>query len=417
MNKTIFIICAIACSVIIASSVVWATNPSDETDKPDIAKDKATVVKGNNKFAFDLYAKLRAQNGNLFCSPNSISTALAMTYAGARGETEKQMAKVLHFGLKQERLHPAFAALIKESAPGKPEYYQLSIANALWGQKGYQFLPEFLDLTNKNYSAGIKELDFIRDTEKARQAINAWVEKETQDKIKELIQKNILNDLTTLVLTNAIYFKGTWLYQFDKNKTQEADFTLADGKKIKAQMMSLPEPTEKSGRPEFAYRTEKDFQLLKLPYNGKELAMIILLPDKYDGLADCENMLTADNINNWCEEMHDEKVIVSLPRFKVTCNYELNKIMANMGMPLAFTRTADFSGMESKKELLISNIIHKAFVDVNEEGTEAAAATAVVMTRKNGKSHPVFYADHPFIFIIRDERSGAILFMGRLMTP
>jgi len=416
MNRTILIVIGLAFVVIIASSTIWATKPSDETDKPDIAKDKAAVVQGNNDFAFDLYAKLRAQDGNLFCSPNSISIALAMTYAGARGETEKQMAKVLHFDLDQKRLHPALAGLIKDSVPGKPEYYQLNIANTLWGQKDYKFLPEFLDLTNKNYSAGIKEVDFIKDTEKARQTINAWVAKETQDKIKELIREKILPKETTLVLTNAIYFKGTWLYQFDKNKTRETDFTLADGKKIKVQMMSLPEPKEKYIRPEFAYREEKDFQLLKLPYNGKELSMLVLLPKKYDGLADCEKMLTSVNINDWCEKMHDKAVIVSLPRFKVTCDYELNKIMGTMVMPIAFTPDADFSGMDGTKELFISNIVHKAFVYVNEEGTEAAAATAVVMS-KNGKSHPVFYADHPFIFIIRDERTGAILFLGRLMTP
>jgi len=385
-----------------------------EKQKLELYKDKQALIQSNNQFAFDLYAKLSAQDGNLFCSPNSISAALAMTYAGARGQTEQQMAQALRFGLPQDRLHPAFSALIKESAPGKPEYYQLNIANALWGQTGWKILPEFLDLTNKNYGAGLNQLDFAQDTEKSRQTINDWVAQKTQGKIEDLLKPGVINPDTQFVLTNAIYFKGLWNLEFNEKATKEADFFLADGKKIKTQLMSL--------RLKSAYTRVEDFQMLKLHYQSRELSMLILLPNKPDGLVGCEKQLNPANLKKWSGQMTNQDVELSLPRFRMTCEYLLGETLAGLNMPDAFSKSkADFSGITGGKDFYISQVIHKAFVEVNEAGTEAAAATAVPMMPTGPAKEPeppqVFRADHLFIFIIQDERTGAILFMGRLIKP
>jgi serpin B len=388
---------------------LWATE-----DKPELVKrNTQAVVAGNNTFALDFYGQLSSQSGNLFFSPYSISAALAMTYAGARGETEKQMAKVLRFDSDQSKFHPLFAQVINNLKTNKPKGYELNIANALWGQKGYGFLKPFLTLIQENYVAGLREVDFGTTTEEARQTINAWVEKETKDKIKELIKPNILNNLTRLVLTNAIYFKGNWDVQFDKEKTKDESFTLLAGEKVNVPLMGYKK------MPHLKYTKGTGCQILEMPYVDKELSMVVFLPDKVDGINDLEKLLTADNLAQWLPKMYEQEVAVSLPKFKLTCDFILNDQFIALGMPDAFDNSkADFSGMTGKKDLYISRVIHKAFVDVNEEGTEAAAATAVVMGLKGmPMPPPVFRADHPFIFMIRDMRSGSILFMGRVMDP
>lgn len=390
-------------------------------------KTEEVVVEGNNRFALELYAKLREQKGNLFFSPYSISAALAMTYAGARGETEAQMAKVLHFPTvlvekgppssagwrvrDRERFHSAFGAIIKDlNAKGEKGNYELSVANALWGQQGYGFLAEFLELIEAKYGGKLNEVDFITATEAARQTINAWVEKETKDKIKDLIQQGMLNSMTRLVLTNAIYFKGNWARQFEEDKTKETPFTLISGEKVDVPMMNQTA--------EFNYMKTEDFQGLELPYVDDELSMIILLPKETDGLIGFEKSLTAENLSKWLVRLRKREVIVSIPKFKETCQFRLADVLKQMGMTDAFLAKADFSGMNGKRDLFISAVIHKAFVDVNEEGTEAAAATAVVgVTAVGPKEIPVFRADHPFLFLIRDNDSGSILFIGRMMNP
>lgn len=378
----------------------------------DVGKaDKKVVVRGNNAFALDLYATLKDLDGNLFFSPYSISTALAMTYAGTRGNTQAQMARVFHFDLDQEDLHPAFRVLINQlNAQGKRRGYQLNIANALWGQKGYRFLKEFLDLTRTNYGAVLNEVDFTSEAarEVARRRINTWVEKQTKGKIKDLIKPGILNELTRLVLTNAIYFKGDWASQFEEEQTKLSPFTVRVDKKIDVPMMC------QSG--DFKFMEEAGFQMLELPYVENELSMVVLLPKKMDGLAELEDSLTADNLKEWLGSLREQRVNVYLPKFKITSEFRLDKTLKSMGMTDAFSPEADFSGMTGDTDLFISAVLHKAFVDVNEEGTEAAAATGVVMEMCVS---PVlfFRADHPFIFLIRDTRSGSILFLGRLMNP
>ncbi|MCX6355409.1 MAG: serpin family protein [Candidatus Aureabacteria bacterium] len=369
------------------------------------------VVEGNTSFALDLYGRLRKEEGNLFLSPYSISTALAMTYAGARGETEKQMAKVLRLPLEQKQLHLAFSELQnKLNEDGKKGAYELSVANALWGQKGYPFLKDFLAMIKNSYGGGLNEVDFIKATESARTTINTWIEKKTNNKIKEIIAPGVLNDLTRLVLTNAIYFKGKWATQFEKKNTKEAPFILADGKKVNIPMMY-----QKS---DFRYMEKEGCQILELPYKGDALSMLLLLPGKTDGLPALESRLVRDGPGGWLASMQGKReVVVYLPKFTMTKEFMLADVLRAMGMTDAFSLPpADFSGMTGKKDLFISAVIHKAFVDVNEEGTEAAAATAVVM-RASSVQMTVFRADHPFLFLIRDNRSGSILFIGRVVNP
>ncbi|MCY3018585.1 MAG: serpin family protein [Planctomycetota bacterium] len=370
----------------------------------------------NNAFAADLYGRLAAQQGNLFYSPNSVEMALAMAYAGARGETAAQMAKVLHLPAKGDALHKDFGAFLKElnaelGPDGKPRGYQLSVANALWGQKGYAFLPEYLDLTKTSYGAGLSELDFKTDAEGARKTINTWVEKETKDKIKDLIPPGTLTPLTRLLLTNAVYFKGLWADQFAKAATKDEPFHLGAGGDVECPMM------HRTGR--YAFKEGAGFTALQLPYRGRELSMIVLLPNAVDGLPKLEKDLTSANLAAWTQGFGSAEVQVALPRFKITAEFMLGDTLHAMGMSDAFNAAAaDLSGMDGKRDFSISAVIHKAFVDVNEEGTEAAAATAVVMLGRAAPARPkVFCADHPFLFLIRHEKSGAILFMGRLATP
>jgi len=374
--------------------------------------DREMVVQGNNAFALDLYAELKQRDGNLFFSPHSISTALAMTYAGARGNTAEQMAKVLHFDLEQKRLHPTFRELLDQlSARQAEQGYQLSVANALWGQKGYSFLDKFLDLTKENYGAGLNEVDFVGATETARKTINSWVEKETEEKIKELIKPGVLDRLTRLVLTNAIYFKGFWESQFEEEMTYPAPFTLMSGEKVQVPTMHRTA--------DFKYAEADDFQALELPYKGGDLSMTIFLPKETDGLAALEQSLTAEKLASWRSTLEEQEVIVALPKFKMTSEFSLAEVLKSMGMTDAFDQhNADLSGMTGKRDLFITAVLHKAFVEVNEEGTEAAAATGVVVALKSAPpSQPVFRADHPFLFLIRDSRSNSILFIGRVMNP
>ena len=373
--------------------------------------DVKTLVDGNTKFAFDLYAKLKEKEGNLFFSPYSISTALAMTYAGARGNTEKQMAEVLHFILKDDSLHSAFLELQTQlNAVQEKGEIELSIANSIWGQEGYDFLKEFLDIINEYYQGKVKLVDFIEACENARNQINEWVEQKTKDKIKELIKPGILNPLTRLVLVNAIYFKGKWEKEFEKKLTKDTPFWLTPEDSIHCPMMQQ--------KGSFNYCENDSLQILELPYLGDDLSMIVLLPREVDGLKKLENCLTIDNLNKWMNVSYQE-IKVYLPKFKITSGFSLGKTLYDMGMTDAFIPyKADFSGMNGSKELFISKVIHKAFVDVNEEGTEAAAATAVVMLKAVAPKQPiVFRADHPFVFLIRDNHSGSVLFLGRMVDP
>jgi serpin B len=378
---------------------------------PQGKADKA-VIAGQNAFALDLYKQLRAEEGNLFFSPYSISTALAMTYAGARGDTAKEMAQTLHFPADSELLHASYAALLNQlQGDGQKRGFQLNVANALWGQKGEPFLNPFLTLVRDRYRAGLSELDFKANPEEARKTINTWVEKKTQDKIQNLLPQGSVTPLTRLVLTNAIYFKGDWANQFLKGGTHEQPFTTGAGAAVKVPMMNQTN--------QFGYLDADAFQMLEMPYVGKDLSMVVLLPKKTDGLAEMEKTLTVDKLTGWIGKLRPTRVQVGFPKFKMTKGFSLADTLAKMGMPLAFSDRADFSGMNGSRDLFITGVFHKAFVDVNEEGTEAAAATGVVVGVRSAPAQKVtrFVADHPFVFVIRDVRSGSVLFMGRVTDP
>jgi serpin B len=381
--------------------------------KPSAIADRTAVTEGNNAFAVALYGQLRHQSGNLFFSPESISTALAMAYAGARASTASEMAKTLHFTLPPGKLHPAMGALLRDLNAAH-EGYQLNVANALWAQQGYTFLDDFLSLLKTDYDAGLNQVDFKGATEAARLTINQWVEQKTQDKIKDLLQPGALRPDTRLVLTNAIYFKGDWETQFDKAQTKNEDFHLSEAQTATAPLM------HREGR--FNYFDGGTFQILEIPYKSMQLSMIVFLPKEAGGLSALEQSLTGSKLQQWLGKLTSvPKVIVTMPKFKMTQQFELGSTLRAMGMPQAFSGSADFSGMTGHRDFAISEVIHKAYVDVNEEGTEAAAATAVTMRalamRAPEGPPPVFRADHPFVFMIRDNRSSGILFMGRMADP
>jgi serpin B len=380
---------------------------------PDQA-DPAAVASAINQFALDLYARLQDTEGNLFFSPFSISTALAMTCAGARGETASQMAEVLRFMLGQDAMHPAFGSLVDAlNAAGEAGDYELSVANALWGQAGFPFRDAFLDLVASCYGGGFRELDFKADPEAARQTINAWVEQQTRERIQDLIPEGVLDAMTRLVLTNAIYFKAQWAQEFDPARTWVDPFTLASGEQIDAEMMHA------NGK--YRYMEADGFQVLEMPYVGDRLSMVVLLPTEGAGASGLEASSIPENLDQWLGGLRQREVVLSFPKFKMTTEFELAGVLKAMGMTDAFSDTrADFSGMAKLSGLTIANVIHKAFVEVNEEGTEAAAATGVIVgiTSIYEPPPPVYFtADHPFHFLIRDNQSGSILFMGRLMAP
>jgi serine protease inhibitor len=393
--------------IILISVFIWGcfdvASGSGETSQTDLT----AVVRGNNAFAFDLYAELAKDKGNLFFSPYSISTALAMTYAGARGETARQMEKTLHFGQASAGLHPGFSELMKRfNASGKS--YQIAVANALWGQQGIYFYPEFLEITDRYYEAGFKEVDYIRQTEQARLTINDWVEEKTNHKIVELLKPDVLSCLTRLVLTNAIHFKGKWKLEFKPEATRPEPFYGLAGTKPDVPLMRQ--------RGEFKYVETPQVQVLELPYTGGEIVMDILLPKPESEIVKLEPDFKLTNFESWLDKMELMPVSVFLPRFKLEKGLQLNKFLQALGMTAAFDGgSADFSGI-SNIPLLITHVIHKAFVEVNEEGTEAAAATAVVVDEKAVVA-PVFRADRPFLFLIRDVNSGSILFMGKMADP
>ena len=377
------------------------------------AADTASVVSGNNQFAFDLYAKLASGDGNLFFSPYSISTALGMTWAGARGNTELQMAQVLHFEANQAAEHTAFGGLQTQlNAVQERKLVALNIANGLWAQQDHKFLPAFLNIAEKDYGAKVEQVDFHTGADSVRKDINDWVSDKTAGRIKDLVGPGALNQMTRLVLVNAIYFKGKWLTQFKASDTHPAPFKTAPDQSVEAPFMHQIA--------NFGYAEADGLRLLELPYAGGDLSMVVVLPAETNGLKWLENGLTADKLSGWVASTRKQKVEVYLPKFTLTGQFMLGDTLRAMGMTDAFTPEADFSGMDGERDLYISAVIHKAFVDVNEEGTEAAAATAVTIRAlaiARPIDIPIFRANHPFLFLIRDVHSGSILFLGRLTQP
>jgi serpin B len=394
-----------------------------QSDKPRITSpatsqaDVATLVEGNSAFAFDLYQVLRGTDGNLFYSPYSLSLALGMTYAGARGDTEKEMADALRFLLPQDRLHPAFDSLdltLASRGQGAKEKddkgFRLHVVNAIWGQNGYIFLTPYLDALAENYGAGLRILDFMKDPEQARVTINNWVSDQTQEKIKDLIPQGAINAMTRLVLTNAIYFNAAWQYPFDKDVTSSGDFFLLNGNSVSIPMMRQTES--------FGYTAGDGYQAVELPYDGRELSMVIILPEqgRFDAFEASLNRPLAESIIGG---MENKEVDLSMPRFTYKSDFSLKQVLTTLGMTEAFIpEEADFSGMDGKQDLFVQDVLHKAFIAVDETGTEAAAASGVVVGTTSVPAEIItVQVDRPFVFLIRDIGTGAILFVGRVVNP
>ena len=400
-----------------------AVPPNQETDV-------AQVVESSNEFAAAIYSKIALDvPGDLFLSPSSVTLAMAMTFAGAGCQTAKEMAKVLRFSLPENRLHDAFRELQDTTRMGGVE---LRIANRLWGQRGYHFLTEFLGTCNCKYGAGFADVDFQGPVEAVCREINDWVADQTCGRISNLVAPGTLDEMTRLVLTNAIYFLGCWEYEFDEAKTTAMPFWTGPNANCLVPMMRQTDY--------FRYGEFEELQVLELPYReqqielkedesghvevveslrgGSDLVMTALLPRTLDGLKTIESRLSAAALKKWLA-LDQCRVRVYLPKFRTESTLSLVEPLMEMGMRAAFSRDdADFSRMSDNPEgLYIAAAIHKAFVDVNEKGTEAAAATAVVMAGRGVSREPdpkLFRADHPFLFLIRDRKTGLIHFMGRM---
>ena len=395
---------------------VAISNKARNTDPASTPSDQDQLVKGNAAFAFDLYQQLLSGSpGNLFYSPYSISVALSMAQAGARGETLSQMDQAMHYTLQGKALYQAFDALQlalaneqkNQGNPGENDF-TLNVVNAAWGQNSYKFLQDYLDILAEYYGAGMRLVDFQADPEKARQAINDWVAQQTAQKIKDLIPQGAITPLSRLVLTNAIYFNSPWLSPFNESATKDGTFTNLDGKQVTVPMMNTQHT--------FGYFQGNGYQAVELPYSGGKLSMLVLVPDSGQ-FAAVEKSLSPALLDTVRQGLQGSEVTLSLPKFKYESSTSLGDILKKMGMSDAFDpNKADLSGMDGTRSLFISDVLHKAYVSVDEKGTEAAAATAVVVGTTAMPTNVVtLKIDRPFIFLIQDVQSGTILFAGRVV--
>lgn len=381
----------------------------------DVQGNKETVIQGNNAFAFALYKSLGVKTEENLCfSPASVFTALSMTYAGAQTDTAAQMAQALHLPPNQPEIHQALGQWIAElNTPSATQQgYQIALANSMWGQQGYHILPAYIELLKTAYNADLTPLDFINDVDGAVKTINRWVAQNTQDKITELLQPNMVQD-AVLVLTNALYFKGQWSFPFDPKNTSDAPFMLATGEEVLTPMMRQTASLN--------YTEDEQVQVLELPYgeqaSAAPLSMILFLPKTNEGFAALEAEFSSDYVVQKLLFLKEQKVMIELPKFSLHGEFSLPETLKSLGMTDAFSLPpADFSGITGKPELYISEVVHKVVIEVNEEGSQAAGASGVAMSRGLVRM-PSFRANHPFLFFIRDNRTQGMLFFGRVMNP
>lgn len=395
--------------IVIVLSCLWG-NVGQAADEQAVRQ----LVENNTNFALALYKAIAGeQRGNLFLSPYSISSALAMTYAGARGETEKQIAKTLRLSQDQATIHPAFAEIAsKITAINASGNVEITTANALWLQQNFQVLDAYLATIRAQYRGQLFPVNFVEAAEAARQQINAWIEEQTKQKIRELLPAGSISNLTRCVLTNAIYFKGKWANAFDPAATSDQSFWVSLDQEISVPTMHLQAPMK--------YAQIENMQIVELPYAGEEISLLLAISKAKDGIGFLERHLAWDVLSSWRRDIAMQDVELFLPKFSVTSQFGLAKTLEQMGMSNAFSDRADFSGIEASKTLSIADVMHKAFIDVNEEGTEAAGATGVVIgvtSVQEPHPVPVVRADHPFFFLIQEKTTGSILFMGRVANP
>jgi len=426
MQKLGILAIIVSCLIVAAGAVTWlylneSQNNTGETSITETqvrfadesnatAGSVNTLVDSLNDFSFEFYKKLLENNDdNIFFSPYSIFVALSMVYEGASGNTAVEMQNILNILQNNSVTQSSFGRiynLLNQNQDG----YTINTANAFWTHQDYKFLDSYLKLLESYYMAEANELDFSKNVE-AAEIINTWIEEQTNDKIKDMIKPSMLSDLTKLVLTNAIYFKGLWEKQFDPDDTYETDFKISNDKTVKTDMMFYTDENST-----FNYTETDGLQVLELDYKDNDLSMLILLP-KENNISTAESALNAKNLTNWRNDLEKNEIIVKIPKFKFETEYNLNDVLKNMGVIDAFRPgVADFSKMDGTKNLFISKVLHKAFIEVNEEGTEATAATAIIV-ELTAVMTTEFNADHPFIFIIQHRETGAVLFMGKVIDP
>lgn len=389
-----------------------ASSQQSEPDMMAINPNVHAIIHSNNRFAWDLYHQVSESEDNILFSPYSLSNALAMTYAGSAGETAEQMAKVLHFHLSADAVHPAFSQLANLIQVQPAQGYRMQMANRLWGQENYGFLDRFITLTQEYYGAGLQEVDFETQPEETRLMINQWVAEQTQDTIANLIPEGSFDRTTRLVLTNAIYFQGNWLLPFQPENTKPELFTFLSGEELPVPMMHQ--------KNRFWYGELNGVKVLRLFYVDYGVSMLILLPESVEKLPQLEQELNSGTLESLIECADREYMVdLWLPKFKITAEFELKEILSAMGMEMAFSKEeANFSGMNGNpQDLYLSAVIHKAFIDVNEVGTEAGAGSAVIAGSRSTAPPAIFRADRPFIFLIQDNESDSILFLGRVVNP
>ncbi len=409
-------------SVAIIAGYLYKDNlfsPSAKADQLAIdtnatSESVSSLVDYMNMFSFDLYTQLsndqEHEGNNVFFSPYSVFVALSMTYEGAKNETAADMQKVLQFPQNNDTMLCSFGRLY--NIYNFHNNYTLETANALWTQHDFSFLDSYLDFIEHYYMGKATEVDFLQAEETAEQ-INNWIEEKTHDKIQDMLSSEDIDPATKMILTNAIYFKGDWLYQFDPDDTLEKDFYVTDEETVTVPMMQLDDDDVK-----FNYTETDDFQMLELPYDGNNVSMIVLLP-KENNISTIEQQISWENISDWEQSFQEKQVKVILPKFEMETTYNLGQHLIEMGMQVPFTTSADFSGMDGRRDLFIGKVLHNAFVQVDETGTEAAAATTVHMelTAIPPSDQLVFNADHPFLFFIQHKQTDNILFMGKIVSP
>jgi serpin B len=402
-------------SKLVKSDLARETNPQSSPENLQ------TLAQNTSEFATAFYQKIRDKEGNIIFSPFSIALALSMTLAGAESSTEEAMMNALQYSLPEDQVHPAFNGLLlaieasEKEKPGESDgsEFQLNIANSIWGHSGYSFKSDFLDILARQYGAGMYNVDYQADPESARELINQWIEDETEDKIKDLIPPGAINQLTRLVLANAIYFNGSWRYPFDQDATEPAPFNLLDGTTTTVDMMKLEGER-------LAYTSGDAYQAVQLPYLSPDFVMTIFVPDQ-GAYEDFESGLSAEVIKNITAELLGQPVNLQMPSFDFATSTVAKDPLSALNMAEAFMPdSADFSGITDVEDLYISDVLHKATITVDEEGTEAAAATVVIMRAESApvEEEPIsLVIDRPFLFLIQHQPTGTILFMGRVLQP
>ncbi|MCK9613207.1 MAG: serpin family protein [Bacteroidales bacterium] len=412
--KTIKILAATSLSalILVFSCKTSKTQMKEKSVEPTETATSGNISENNNLFALELYKNIGMKQANLFYSPYSISTALAMTFTGAHGKTESQMRTVMHFETNGATFYEKYHKLINEiNAINDGKTINIYTANSIWAQKDFKLLSSFTDVLKNSYNTTAYNVDFVKQPEPSRLEINKWVEQQTNEKIKDLIQPGLIDYLTRLVLVNAIYFKANWEVAFDEKETRQMTFRPDETSEVSCDFMFA----EKDFK---FYEQEDGLKAIEIPYSQGKMSMLIILPGNNNGFDLLKKNMDMSFYNTINKSLSTTKVKLYLPKFKFTSDFELSDILVQMGMTDAFFDRADFSGMTGKKDLKISKVIHKAFVEVNESGTEAAAATAVVMRIKSMPvKQPEFRADHPFMFIIKENTNNGILFAGDVYDP